>query len=298
MPHNKIILINTPNLPCPGSHYFGMSKFLKCFRYFEYEYQEITSSNQYKDIQDEKNIIYLSNHGLGQGPESEDIVELSKLKNSIFLLWHWHGSPQCNNFKKWILTGEHWRNQQRNLEEKGRYDAQNIQNYVPLIFAAPIHPDEVKPNNNPKIYDCFYCGCDYRTDWLNKIAVKFPSSYIHLAPFIAEEERVKAFGSSLISLGFQHETNKKNLCITERIFEGFMYGCLVVVDCQKIQETFPKAIIYTQTYNDLMNKITYFKKNPTEIKPYIAAGYDYLKNGNTYYHTCLKFIQKIKELNY
>jgi len=295
----KIVLINTPNLPCPGSHYLHTRKFLDGFKHYEYEYAEVNDIQQIEQYPNSSDIIfYVSNHG----SDRNEIEILSKFTNSTFVLWFWHNELSMikGKLNKWILTGEHFRRRPLAASHTGYYDLQlTLDNYVPLTFAANIHPDDLQENDNQKLHDCFYVGHFYNLNWRGPIMEKFPNSFLrYTPPFISEEERVSAFSSSFASLGFQHPTNKHNFVITERIFEAMMYGCLVLVDSEFITSEIPEVAIYVESPDDIIRSITYYKQHPDEARVRIKNGYDYLRKCGTYYHTCGNFINKMENLGY
>ncbi len=299
----KIILINTANLPCPGSHYLHTIKFLSSFKYFDYEYHEVNNINDIEKYEDtENNIFYLSNHGIPNGNTELDILS-AKYKESIFILWsyHWHLDYITPRFNKWVLTGEHYRQPPILDAHLKTYNFQNkLDNYIPLTFAANIHPKDLvrRIKFTDYEYDCNYVGACYNSDWMNVIYSKLNAFIRATPPFIPENIRVNSFKNSLCSLGFQSPENKKNFCITERIFEAMSYGCLVFVDSEFISDETNQSVVYVSSVQELVDKLLYFKNNPIELSIIVNRAYDYIQNYGTYYHTCQNFLNGMKKLNY
>ena len=212
----KVFLINTSQLPCPGSHYLHTIKFLKSFSYFGYEFIEIHKIEEvisYEDSPD--NIFYIADHGFHINNQPNEIDILSRFKNSVFFLWHLHYNLEflSKKLNKWILTGEHYRKEPESPGHKKSYDLQNsLKNYVPLTFAANSHPDEIKLKENfdNYKYDCNYVGCAYNPDWIGHIQQHLKCFIRFTPPFISEEDRINSFKDSLCSLGFQSPNNLIN----------------------------------------------------------------------------------------
>lgn len=298
----NVYLINTPDLPIPGSHYLHTKNFLESFRYFGYKYNEIDNVEELSNIEDTKtNIFYISDHGFHYNQKPNTIEILSSFKESIFLLWHLHNNLDylSTKFNKWILTGEHFRRIPISESHRRSYDLQlTLNNYVPLTFASNLHPSEIKPKEDISKYkyDCNYIGHYYNVDWSEHLKNNLNTFIRYTPPFISEDVRVQSFKDSFASLGFQSKGNVENNCITERIFEALSYGCLLFVDSEHIEEEIKGGVILVTSPQEIVDKINYYQNNLEEANIIINTGIEYVKNKGTYFHTCQNFLNKIKFL--
>ena len=297
----NVFLINTKELPCPGSHYLHTKKFLSGFCHYGYNFIEI---NDIKDIEKYEDmftdIIYISNHGYKFGlPKEIDI--LCERKNSTFIFWYGHDYIDLLSKKinKWILTGEHFRKKPQMSSHLKSFDIQNsINNYIPLTFASNLHPNDIilKENFDEYLYDCNFVGFCYNTQWSYHLKKKLNCYIKYSPPFISEKERIDSFKNSLSSLGFQHPNNKLNYVITERIFEALSFSCLLFVDSIFIEEEIPNGVVYVSSPDEIVSKLNYFKSNMEELKYIVSNGLDYVKKNGTYFNVCGNFLKKINEI--
>lgn len=301
----KVILVNTPNLPCPGSHYLHTIKFLNSFKHFGFEFIEINRIDQINNHPDSNdNIIYVSDQGWREAHFnrnwSGELDVLSKYTESNFIFWFWHEKYDIlkNKINKFVLTGEHMRLRPdpSSTLHIGFYDFQlTIDNYIPLTFASNIHPDEIKVKTdfNNYIYDCNYVGYGYNKDWSSHIQSQVKSYIKYTPPHIPEQQRVDSFLNSLTTLGWQSRYNKLNNCITERIFEGMSYGCLVIHDSKYIEMETNGATVFANSPKEVVDLIRYYKSNIGELTEKVNQGYDYIRKCGTYYHTCKTFVDRL-----
>lgn len=295
----QVVLINTAALPCPGTHYLHVTKFLKCFSWFGYQFLEITDPVDFAAIPDDgDSILYISNHGFDRPEHIAELDLLSRFQKNFFIVWFGAVDQISQKLKNWIGTGIYYYRQPESISLPFWEMQQTMLNYVPLIFGANVHPDELKIKSrfDNYIYDCNYIGSKYNEAWSRKINKKLKCFIHYVPPYISEEQRLYSFEHSLCSLGWQAELNKANYIITERIFETMAFGCLLITDSEFIQEEIGGAAVYVTSAVDTIKKIKYFKNHLDEVERKIRLGYDYIKTKGSYYYTCKNFLDKIEQL--
>ena len=146
-------------------------------------------------------------------------------------------------------------------------------------------------------YDCGFCGCQYKSEWTNKLAEKYNCFVHYWPPFLDEEERLqKAFLDSKICLVFNSDDNIKNGLPTERTFEGIAYGCVVLTDCKMAEEATDGVAVYVKDYEDLQRQVDFYLHNESARKKKQKEGYEYALNKGTYYTVAKNFINSIEKL--
>ena len=224
----RVYLVNTPDYPTPGTHFFTISKFVNGFKQNGYYTETIAS---FDSIEDSKwNVFVMADHH-----QSIDKLNLlaDKYHESVFILWFHHKWFDQIKLNKFIITGEHFHSKPQLSDHVKCWDLQQkIDNYEPLTFAAKIHPDEVTMSDRlADKYDCCFIGNSYYTRQLQTIPNSFVYDYNqHNGKFLDEQERIDVYKSSILSAGFHHMNNVANNVVVERVFEALSYGCIVVTD--------------------------------------------------------------------
>ena len=174
--------------------------------------------------------------------------------------------------------------------------------FIPYRFSSYIDPrsDFKKLNDTEKIYDLVYIGCKYEWDMIKKIMTltKY-NSFIHISGggsnAITGDEFEDIYRKSKICLGFMAEENNMKNTVTERIWEAFSFGCLVITNSKCASEITNNTAIYYDNIEDGINKIDYYVENEEERKKKINEGYDIFTSYGNYKHNAKEFIDHCKK---
>lgn len=295
-----IYLLNSVELPIPGTHYFTCNKFIKGFIEHGYQALEI---NKISDLCD-NSIVLLSNHGYNINHKSfyNSLEKLAnEYPNCIYICWYYHIFINNIPFKKFILTGEHFYEKPRLLEHIKYWDIQNnLNNYVPFTFSSFLNKIEVGKLKRNEIYNGVFIGSTYKKDWVNNM-----NNIIYLGSDkwtpenpIPEEKRIQYFLNSKIAFGFHSDGNILNNVVTERVFEGMSLGCVVISDnpiAGKITNNIVQVATNKRDFLTIYNKLL---NNKEECEGLQRLGYEWIINNGLYSHTAKNFIKKIKELKF
>lgn len=314
---NRIIILNTPEVPIFGTHLFHVKKLCEGFKWNGIDVIEINTLENLHNIDlNDKDFIYLSNYIINgtEDPlisnflKSNDLVE--KLLNYFFekkcipIFWFWHSfidNPLMDILEgRYILTGEHFRSKPSSLFHSKAWDLQHrIDNYVPSTFSAAIHPDKIGTFARNEKFLSNFVGCSYKTEWLNKLKERLNENHCITItpPHILEENRINSFLNSVTSLGFHSEANINNSVVVERVFEGLAYGNVVISDnpCCKIMTD--GIVEYADSYEnliDLIHKAWYNKAYRIHKQ---TLGMQWCKQHGTYKPVAYNFIKKAGEIN-
>jgi len=221
----NIILINTPTIPCPGSHYFTSSKFCRGFKYNGLNFLELNkiddSISQYNT---RDNIFLISNHFISYGG-IDDIYKLGQLlPDAYFICWHFNFEKQLINdmpFKKFVITGEHYFNTPTSSDRhiEAHNFAKSCKEWEPFIFSSDINPEQVGLFTRNIIYDSCFIGYPYKSEWTSSLS----NSYVFNSNgfFMPEENRISIYLSSRVCLGFHSDANIANSLKSQQ--EGYEF---------------------------------------------------------------------------
>lgn len=287
-------LMNSKELPTPGTHHFTTTKFSKGFEYHGYTVKEANTLDSMED----SSIVLLSDHGITPNKD----IGLGHLKylatnypNSIFICWFYHKYYNEIPFKKFIITGEHFHSKPLLDEHVFCWELQNkINNYVPLTFSASVLPENVGKNpRNENVNGCFV-GSTYKQNWVNNLQnVVYISGNQY-----PENDRIRLFLSSKIAFGFHADPNIKNNVVVERVFEGMAYGCVVISDNPIAAQITDNIVQICTSENDFLKIYHRLLNNDEERKLLQERGYEWIRQNGLYTHVAHNFLTKCHELGF
>jgi hypothetical protein len=292
----QIININTPEIPSPGNFIFTANKFLKGFEYNGFKTLEIRSLENIEIYNNESNYLFLSNH-LTNKAIIYDIA--NKLNKCTFICFHFNFEKNIRHnipFLKYILTGEHYNKVPESSQD--HIDAHNFnmtcKNWLPMTFLSSADPRLVGRLPRQDIYHSMFIGAPYKIQWINSLQNCF--SHISNAGFLSEEKRIKTFLNSRVCLGFHSPENILNGCVTERVFEGLSYGCVVLTDNIYAAKMTNGIVKYVSSFDELKLMIEKINNDDDFFYETQKQGYEFSKKQGLYFHLAQKFISKIEEL--
>jgi len=291
---NIFYLMNSKELPTPGTHYYTTNKFSKGFKFHGYTVLEANTLDSITD----GSIVLLSDHGITPNKEKgfEYLQYLSiKFPNTIFICWFYHKYYYEIPFKKFIITGEHFHKKPLLDGHVFCWDLQNkINNYVPFTFSSPLFPEDIgKFTRNEMINGCFI-GTAYKPNWVNDL-----KNIVYVTGNrYPENERIRLFLSSKIAFGFHADDNVLNNVVVERVFEGMAYGCVVISDNPVAAEITDNIVQVCTSKDEFLKIYNRLLNNDEERKQLQKRGYEWIKNKGLYTHVAQNFLNKCKELDF
>lgn len=296
----RVYLMNSIELPTPGTHYFTCKKFIKGFIEHGYDISEV---NKLEDLLDDC-VVLLSDHGYHY---NKDVFfnSLEKLANyypnNIYICWSYFNFINNIPFKKFILTGEHFYDKPRLSGHLKCWDLQQkINNFVPLTFSSFLTKTEVGKYERNEIYNGVFIGSTYKKDWvenINNIIYLGSDKWTPENP-IPEDKRIQYFLNSKIAFGFHSTDNILNNVVTERVFEGMSLGCVVISDnpiAGKITNNIVQVATNKREFLNIYNRLL---NDNNECEKLQKLGYNWIIQNGLYYHTASNFINKMKELRF
>ena len=304
----KFYIINTSilKLHLDGTHILSNRKFAKGFEQNGYEIIEILDDNEVYKIENNKgNIIILSNF-MDFTNDWDKIIEFGKKYDNLFyILWCWHCIPNPP-FKYYVYTFQEFKIEPTKENFKNEYylykQLEQENKFIPYRFSSYIDPnsDFQTLNNIEKIYDVVYIGNGYEIDKINIIKNNNKiNSFIRIggggSEAITGQQFENIYRQSKICLGFMAEENNEKNTITERIWEAFSFGCLVITNSKAADIITNGIAIYYENSEDFINKINYYLNNEKERFKKIEEGYKIFTSYGNYKYNASEFINLMKK---
>lgn len=305
----KFYIINTSLLPLHlnGTHILSNRKFAKGFQQNGYEIVEILSDGEVEKIENVKgNIIILSNF-MDLKNDWNKIEDFGKKYDQLFyILWCWHcvGIPP---FKYWVHTFQEYKLEPTVPRFKKEYKLfkrlEAVNKFIPYRFSSYVDPESnFKELNKNKSIDLIYIGSHYEIDKINVIKQKNYNSLIHISgggkDAITGEKFSELYRKSKICLGFMGKENNQKNTITERIWEAFSFGCLVLTNSKSAEIVSEGAAVYYTDTQDLLKKIDFYLENEEERNLKIEKGYGIFTSYGNYKYNANEFINLMnKKIN-
>ena len=289
--NKNVYVMNSPELPTPGTHNYTITKFSTGFKFHGYNVKEVKTLDSMTD----GSIVILSDHGIYANNMWALNVLAEKYPNSVFICWFYHKFYNQIPFKKFIITGEHFHKKPIKAEHIFCWDLQHkINNYVPLTFSSPLLPEIVGTlPRNESINGCFI-GTRYKQEWIQELSnIKYITNNK-----LPENERINIFLQSKIAFGFHDPANITNNVVVERVFEGMAFGCVVISDNLVAGEITNNIVQVASNKNEFLNIYNRLLNNDKERLVLQKRGYEWIKNNGLYVHVAENFINKMEELKY
>ena len=264
---------------------------------------EIKTIERLQDLKDEGIILMGNDFGPKEKVRNDIINTLSKFTKGIFIAWYWKHNISCYDIperellQKVIHTSEEKLIPIPQHQDIFKY-YHSKPNYVPLLLRAnePIEQIGKNPRSDDRIF-CFM-GSSYG---MNMIPTKYNGIY-HRADvqgFLDYETRKQIYLTSVFALGYHGDEPIAQKSISQRIFEGLAYGCIVLTNSHYAVEYTDNICIYVNSLQDVEREIEYYNNNPEKRKEKQELGYEWMrKNRGTNRVAWKLFFDKIEELQY
>jgi hypothetical protein len=285
----EIIILNCKEITCPQVLTFV---FIELCGYFERNNYKVKIVNKINELHD-NSIVFM-----GDIFNCDNPAKLLNLyaPNAIYIGWYWQ-NIDVSELKYYIHTYENALNIY--------YDKNRINDYIKLTTSKVNTPLLLRANEDPLLigtyernikYDYCYVGWGYCRDLIP--TNKFYGIYYGVCDnnlFLKYGDRKTLYLSSIFALGFQSSTNIGHKHVSQRIYEGLTYGCIVLSNSLPACEQTNNIVIYITSLEDLENKMDYYKKNPNEIIKKQKEGYEFAKKFGTNHTSIQKFADLIEK---
>lgn len=274
-----IIILDCNEIGCPQVLMFVFTELCRAFKDRNYNVRIVNNINEITN----DSIVFM-----GDTFRIPNVVELlnSIAPNAFYIGWYWH-EQNTDALKNFIYTYENMLNpDDRKLCLNGK------PNQCPLLLRACERPDLIGSYKKNIIYDFCYMGWNYSPHLVPSEPWKgfYLGVYDH-NQFLPYDKRKEIHLSSVFALGIQSDTNIEKQHVSQRIFEGLAYGCVVFSNSMPACEQTNNIVVYISSKEDLENKMKFFKENPELIKRKQEEGYEFIRKYGTNHYAIDKFIE-------
>jgi len=283
----EVIILDSKELSCPSVLILVFKEL--CGAYLRRGYTLNICKNIY-ELRD-NSIIFMGNFFHVKNPCK---LLYSIAPNATYIGWYWH-SQDTTLLKKFIHIYENI------LADPPCNDKISIMKFyknsntsIPLYLRANDEPELIGTYERNIKRDYCYMGYTYGANLVP--GTRFNGLYLatKIDKYMTYEERKIIYLSSIFALGFQSDENIKNEHVSQRIYEGLAYGCIVLTNSMPAVLQTDCIAIYIQTKNDIEKVMDYYKLNPDKIKEKQSQGYEFVKKTGTNVYS-LTEINKICE---
>ena len=228
---------------------------------------------------------------------TNDTIENLYLKfpNSLYFGWCCHVKKNIFNLYKFKLIYITCHtltpiNEQRKL-------IHSMKNYCPLYHRVNEDPEKVGLYKKQIKHTWCYYGTKYRDDLIpEKIEGANMGNPSPPKNFLNYDERKDLLLSSLIHLAYQGDSNIRDGHVSQRVFEGLCYGCIVLSNSEPACIQTNNIVEYVDSLEEVEEKINYYLDNPEEVLKKQKLAYKFIKNSGTNYYSIEKLNEKTKEI--
>ena len=284
----KVGLLKTAESPSPGTHRAACLEFIEGFRAYGYETVEATTWEGALGC----SILLLSNHRV-------DLEYLGRLgvalPDCLFILWSFFDVLDRIPFKRWILTSEQYVRPPTMAGHLANYEralALGPARYIPLGLRANEDPTAIGSYGRGEGHLACFMGSPYKESWTTHIPnIRYHN--IQRDGLLTDVERRAIYLRSVFALGFHSDENVRNNHVTQRVFEGLAYGCVVLSDNPAASELTGGIVEYVGSAAEVEERIAYFLWNPALVAAKQAAGYEWCRKYGTNRWSARQFLDVI-----
>jgi hypothetical protein len=272
-----VVLVNTPESPCPGTHHAATWECIQGFRPLGYDVKEANSLLDCANA----DVLFLSNHRI-------DLAFLHSLHAlnplGLYILWSFQDYADRIPFTRYILVGEHYVDPPTLPGHCAAYAIlRKTGRYMPLYLRANEDPaliGTIPRDMGPYTYMGCFMGSGYKQDWVRDLPDVYYHNVAHKG-LLTFEERRAIYCKSLFAFGFHSPENVANNHVTQRVFEGLTYGCIVLSDNPAAAKLTGGIVEYVANRAALIDRMAYYVWNPETVQKKREAGYEWAKQYGT-----------------
>jgi len=216
--------------------------------------------------------------------------------DAIYIGWYWY-TQDVSPLRYFIHTYENHTNPKYLESRSNEFSIMTKgTNHCPLYLRANEHPEKIgKYERRPKIDYC-YMGAIYRQQL---VPTQFRGIY-HATndhtKYLSYSQRKGIYLSSTFALGFQSNENIYSHHVSQRIYEGLAYGCIVFSESIHACLQTNNIVVHIVSKEDLESKMDYYLKHPELMRQKQEEGYAFIKQYGTNHFSIDVFLERIKEL--
>lgn len=214
-----------------------------------------------------------------------------KCPTSVFVVWYWRDTTY-QPFPRMIFTGEYYVHRNATSEINKTY--MSHPRFVPLRLRASESPNHVGHLPRRPVRDYCFMGGGYKMDWTPP-APEFQGIYhcVFAHNFLPYATRREIYLTTHFALGFQSDENIRTGHLSQRIFEGLAYGCIVLCENPLAEQVTGGAVVTVRSKEDMWERMRYYRSHPEEAEERRQRGYEWTRRYGTNRTAMRPFMDRI-----
>jgi hypothetical protein len=283
-----IIILDCHEIKCPTVLLFVFQEFVGYFKRNDFNVKIVNNITELHN----NSIVFMGDIFNCNYPVT---ILNSIAPDAIYIGWYWH-RINTDNLKYFIYTYENMLNIHYDVNRvNDLIKIRSFKNNVPLLLRANEDPLLVGTYNKNIQYDFCYMGWDY---YPNLVPQKLKGIYHGVSDhskFLDYDTRKNIYLSSLFALGIQDKNNIDSKHVSQRIFEGLAYGCVVLSNSLPACEQTNNIVIHVTSRDEIEEIMSHYINNPELIEKKQKEGYEFVRQFGTNQLSAKKFIDLIEE---
>jgi hypothetical protein len=262
----KIVLLNCPEIGMHLAFLYACTEACDAFKRMGYAVHIVSSISELTN----DCIVFLGNDIHVLNPA---ILLAQQAPRAIYIGWYWN-EQDVRQLPYFVHTHEN--KLKRNVELK-YFESNAVK--VPFLLRANDDPELI--GTYPKVIERHYCymGYKYNPEMVPsrpKYTGYYHGTHDH-TKFLNYETRKRIYLSSTFALGFQSKANADEQHVSQRIYEGLAYGCVVLSNSQAACDQTDGIVEFVSSRQDIEQKMDYYLKNHDAYLAKQSAGYHFIK---------------------
>ena len=284
----ELIILDCHEIKCPLVLLYVFKDFAGYFRRNNYNVKIV---NNITELHNDSIVL------MGDSFNCDNPVNLLKsiAPNAIYIGWYWH-NINTDELQYFIYTYENMLNIHYDINRVNNLiKIRSFKNNIPFLLRADEDPLLVGSYEKNILYDFCYMGCRYCEHLVPQNFKGFYHGVFDHIYYFDYETRKKNYLSSLFALGFQSDEGIVSQHVSQRIFEGLTYGCIVLSNSLAACEQTNNIVIHVSTREEIEEIMTYYINNPELAEKKRKEGYEFSKKFGTNQLSAQNFINLIQE---
>ena len=282
----KIVLLNCPEIGMHLAFLYACIEACHAFKRMGYAVRIARSISELSD----NCIVFLGDDIHVSNPVS---MLARQAPRAVYIGWYWN-EQDVRQLPHFIHTYENKLKRKSELTYFGS-GSSNPNPIIRVPFLLRANDDPALIGTYPKTIVRHYCYMGYRYNpEMVPSSPKYTGYYYGtkiLTRFLNYEARKRIYLSSMFALGFQSKSNADEQHVSQRIYEGLAYGCIVLSNSEAARDQTDGIVEFVSSRREIEDKIDYYLKNPNAYMAKQTAGYNFIKTqGGTNHATAQLFI--------
>ena len=276
-----VVILNCPEIQ---AHPVMMFVFPEMCRAFEDKGYKVRICNSISELTD-NDIVFMGNFFHCEDPES---LLFNQAPDAIYIGWYWH-NIDIQKLKKFIYTYENCIVEDERIQSMKRKGIT-----CPFPLRAAESPDKIGTYPKRELYDYCYIGpWAYNRDLRPSKFYGFTHDNYGVEDFLDYDTRRNVHLSSKLALAFQSDWNVEFKHVSQRVYEGLAYGCVVFSNSLAASEQTNGIVVHIISKEDLEEKMEYYLTHSEELEKKKQQGYEFVKKYGTNHYTATLFLETI-----